>query len=90
MSHIVFQHISNYDVRFSIITDMYNSLNDGGLCSLHFMDLLVSSTYYENSLDYQNCRVLNEQYLVDDFKKIGCKVFVLQRFVSKCKFSMDN
>jgi cyclopropane fatty-acyl-phospholipid synthase-like methyltransferase len=71
MSHIVFQHISNYDVRFSIITDMYNSLNDDGLCSLHFMDLSISSTYYENSLEYKNCRVLNEQYLVDDFKKIG-------------------
>ena len=71
MSHIVFQHISNYDVRFSIMTDMYNSLNDGGLCSLHFMDLSVSSEYYESSLDYQNCRVGNAQYLVDDFNKIG-------------------
>jgi cyclopropane fatty-acyl-phospholipid synthase-like methyltransferase len=71
MSHIVFQHISNYDVRFSIITDMYNSLNDDGLCSLHFMDLSISTTYYENSLEYKNCVVLNEQYLVDDFKKIG-------------------
>lgn len=73
MSHIVFQHISNYDVRFSIITDMFNSLNEGGLCSLHFMDLGVSAPYLESSMEYKNCRVENEQYLVDDFNKIGFK-----------------
>jgi 2-polyprenyl-3-methyl-5-hydroxy-6-metoxy-1,4-benzoquinol methylase len=73
MSHIVFQHISNYSVRFNIITDMFNSLNEGGLCSLHFMDLTISSDYYDNSLEYKNCKVLNKQYLVDDFNKIGFK-----------------
>jgi len=73
MSHIVFQHISNYSVRFNIITDMFNSLNEGGLCSLHFMDLGISSDYYDNSLEYKNCKVLNKQYLVDDFNKIGFK-----------------
>lgn len=73
MSHIVFQHISNYDIRFNILTDMYNSLNDGGLCSLHFMDLSISATYYENSLERKNCKVVDETYLVDDFTKIGFK-----------------
>ena len=73
MSHIVFQHISNYSVRYSIMEDMYNNLNEGGLCSLHFMDLGESSPYFENSFDYKNCRVENEQYLVDDFNKIGFK-----------------
>lgn len=73
MSHIVFQHISNYDVRYSIMKDMYESLNEGGLCSLHFMDLGESVTYFENSLDWKNCRVENEQYIVDDFNKIGFK-----------------
>jgi cyclopropane fatty-acyl-phospholipid synthase-like methyltransferase len=78
MSHIVFQHISNYDVRYSIMEDMYNSLNEGGLCSLHFMDLGTyerkdTVSYFENSLQYNNCRVDNEQYLVDDFNKIGFK-----------------
>lgn len=73
MSHIVFQHISNYDVRYSILTDMYESLNEGGLCSLHFMDLGESVPYFENSLDWKNCRVENEQYIVDDFNKIGFK-----------------
>ena len=73
MSHIVFQHISNYDVRYSIMEDMYNSLNEGGLCSLHFMDLSESVPYFENSDKWMNCRVENEQYLVDDFNKIGFK-----------------
>ena len=73
MSHIVFQHISNYDVRYSIMKDMYDSLNEGGLCSLHFMDLGDSVPYFENSDKWLNCRVENEQYLVDDFTKIGYK-----------------
>jgi SAM-dependent methyltransferase len=73
MSHIVFQHISNYDVRYSIMKDMYDSLNEGGLCSLHFMDLGDSVPYFENSESWLNCRVENEQYLVDDFNKIGFK-----------------
>lgn len=73
MSHIVFQHISNYDVRYNIIEDMFNSLNEGGLCSLHFMDLQVSAPYLESSMEYKNCRVEDEKYLVDDFNKIGFK-----------------
>ena len=73
MSHIVFQHISNYDVRYSIMKDMYDSLNEDGLCSLHFMDLGESVPYFENSDKWLNCRVENEQFLVDDFNKIGFK-----------------
>ena len=73
MSHIVFQHISNYDVRFSIMSDMYRSMREGGLCSLHFMDMIIASSYFENSLDYKNCVVDNPQYLIDDFVKIGFK-----------------
>jgi ubiquinone/menaquinone biosynthesis C-methylase UbiE len=73
MSHIVFQHISSYDVRFSIMSDMYRSLKEGGLCSLHFMDMEISSQYFENSNEWKNCVVGNPQYLIDDFKKIGFK-----------------
>jgi SAM-dependent methyltransferase len=73
MSHIVFQHISNYSVRYSIIEDMYKSLRDGGLCSLHFMDLGQSARYHDECLDWMNCRVEDEQFLIDDFKKIGFK-----------------
>lgn len=73
MSHIVFQHISNYDVRYNILSDMYKALADGGLCSIHYLDLDTSSTYFENSNDFKNCKVENEQFLVDDFNKIGFK-----------------
>ena len=78
MSHIVFQHISNYGVRYSIMEDMYKSLNEGGLCSLHFMDLGTyenedTVSYFEESLEWKNCRVDDKQYLVDDFTKIGFK-----------------
>lgn len=71
MSHIVFQHISDYDVRFSILSDIYKCLKSGGLASLHFMDLSISNHYYENFGKIQNCRVENADYLINDFKKIG-------------------
>jgi hypothetical protein len=32
-----------------------------------------SSTYYEESNTYQNCRVLDPQFLINDFEKIGFK-----------------
>lgn len=71
MSHIVFQHVSDYDIRFSILLDIYKCLKVGGLASLHFMDLSISNQYYENSGKIQNCRVENKRFLIDDFKKIG-------------------
>lgn len=71
MSHIVFQHISNHSVRYSIIKDMYRSLKKGGLVSLHFMDMTMSSSYYDNSLEFKNCRVENNEFLVKDLEEIG-------------------
>lgn len=73
MSHIVFQHISNYDVRYSIMVDMYRSLKTDGLVSLHFMDLGGSCSYYDNPSEFLNCRVEDENFLINDFKKIGFK-----------------
>jgi 2-polyprenyl-3-methyl-5-hydroxy-6-metoxy-1,4-benzoquinol methylase len=73
MSHIVLQHISNYSIRFSILTDMYKCLKADGLISLHYLDMDRSSAYYEESNTYQNCRVENKQFLIDDFIKIGFK-----------------
>ena len=73
MSHIVFQHISNYSVRFSILKDIYHSLTPDGLASMHYMDLTISAAYYENCKEYKNSRVENPQYLIDDFEKIGFK-----------------
>lgn len=71
MSHIVLQHISNYSTRFSILQDIYDCLALGGLASLHYLDLTISNTYYEDLNVYQNCRVENPEYLIQDFSKIG-------------------
>jgi 2-polyprenyl-3-methyl-5-hydroxy-6-metoxy-1,4-benzoquinol methylase len=73
MSHIVLQHVSNYSIRFSILTDMYKCLKTDGLISLHYLDMDHSSAYYEESNTYQNCRVENKQFLIEDFIKIGFK-----------------
>lgn len=73
MSHIVFQHISNHNVRYSIMEDIYKCMKDGGFASLHFLDMSISNSYFENTNLYQNCRVENPQYLIDDFEKIGFK-----------------
>ena len=73
MSHIVFQHISNYSIRFSILSDIYKCLKHDGLTSLHFMDMSISDPYYENSEAIQNCRVENKEFLINDLKKIGFK-----------------
>lgn len=73
MSSIVFCHIPNYLIRFSIIKDLYRTLRPGGLISLHFMDLTDSVSYYETSEEIKNCRVENSDFLIDDFKKIGFK-----------------
>ena len=73
MSHIVFQHISNYNVRYSIIQDMYKSIKPNGLVSLHFMDLEVGTSYYDKTLNFKNCRVDNPEFLIKDFENIGFK-----------------
>jgi len=73
MSHVVFQHISNHNVRYSIMSDIYKCLKPDGFASLHYLDMSISNSYYENLNVYQNCRVENPQYLIDDFEKIGFK-----------------
>ena len=77
MSHIVFQHISSYSIRFSILTDMFNCLKKDGLASIHYQDMTESVNYSGETTKYDgemgNCRVENKQYLIDDFEKIGFK-----------------
>ena len=46
MSHVVFQHIPNYSVRYNLIKDIYRVLKPGGIANLHFMDLNASVPYY--------------------------------------------
>jgi hypothetical protein len=52
---------------------MYKCLKSNGLVSLHYLDMGYSSTYYEESNTYQNCRVEDPQFLINDFEKIGFK-----------------
>ena len=73
MSHIVFQHIASYSIRFSIMEDLYRCLKVGGFISLHFLDLTESNSYFEDSFINRNCVVENKEYLIHDFKKIGFK-----------------
>ena len=73
MSHVVFQHIGNYYVRYSILKDMYRALEPGGMISLHFMDLLHKSVnYYTNShVGNVNCRITNPMFIYRDLEDIG-------------------
>jgi ubiquinone/menaquinone biosynthesis C-methylase UbiE len=81
MSHVVFQHISNYSVRYNIIKDIYRVLKTDGIANLHFMDLGASVPYYHNypspgstgEYGLLNCRVENSSYLERDFHEIGFK-----------------
>tara|TARA_R110002110_G_scaffold203787_2_gene414978 strand:- start:5001 stop:5738 length:738 start_codon:yes stop_codon:yes gene_type:complete len=86
MSHIVFQHIANYSIRYHILEDIYRTLKPGGLVSLHFMDLggLYEEYYghyppppraHEINLHFElkNCVVRDENYLIKDFEEIGFK-----------------
>jgi len=72
MSHQVIQHIGNYDVRLSLLTDMYRVLKDEGMICLHYMSM-DGSKYYDCADILQNMIVENPQYVVDDLVKIGFK-----------------
>lgn len=88
MSHIVFQHISNHNTRYSIMKDIYKCLKPGGLASLHYLDMGISNSYYENLDIYQNCVVENPDYLIKDFEEIGFKNVTCQ--VGKDYFTRGN
>jgi 2-polyprenyl-3-methyl-5-hydroxy-6-metoxy-1,4-benzoquinol methylase len=73
MSHQVLQHISNYDVRFSLLTDLYRVLKPEGLLSIHFMDLDMHLPYYGKN-DGSSCLnvvIGDPKHVVDDLEKIG-------------------
>lgn len=88
MSHIVFQHIPNYSIRFSILKDIYRVLKSGGIASLHFLDLGPEATYFENKYEFGNCIVGNPEYLINDFKSIGFKDVTCE--VGTCIFINKN
>jgi ubiquinone/menaquinone biosynthesis C-methylase UbiE len=79
MSHQVFQHIANYEVRYSILTDIYRVLKPEGKISIHFLNLGGSSLGYYDNNNYggpttlENVTIENFQHVVDDLEKIGFK-----------------
>ena len=81
MSHIVFQHIANWHIRFSILADVYRTLKPGGLAMIHFMDLDDSVSYKASYPEpgttgehgLINCRVENINFVIDDFNNVGFK-----------------
>ena len=101
MSHLVFQHIPNYEIRYQILESIYFSLKSGGRVCLHFLDMDTyvnsikklflkpkSATYFENSFELKNCRVENENFLKQDFLKIGfvdVKIIISKDYFSNQK-----
>jgi ubiquinone/menaquinone biosynthesis C-methylase UbiE len=73
MSHQVFQHISNYKVRFSLLKESFRLLKKSGLFSFHFMDLEDCCSYHKNSRKPKNVYIGNCQNVIDDLLKIGFK-----------------
>jgi SAM-dependent methyltransferase len=77
MSHIVFQHIPNYLIRYSLLNEIHRILKNGGTTIIHFMDLTESQSYYslypqdEDQKTNFNCRVEDVNYLMADFKSLG-------------------
>jgi 2-polyprenyl-3-methyl-5-hydroxy-6-metoxy-1,4-benzoquinol methylase len=77
MSTIVFQHIPSYEIRYSILMDMFDLLKKDGLLSIQFADMSNSVGYFENKKEFDenntNSRVDNINYVINDLKNIGFK-----------------
>jgi ubiquinone/menaquinone biosynthesis C-methylase UbiE len=84
MSTIALQHIPVYDIRKSLITDLFRALKPGGLFSFQMgygegfeSPVGKISSYYENVYNATgtNCihdvRIHNEQDVIDDLTNIG-------------------
>lgn len=78
MSHQVFQHISNYEVRYSILSDIFRLLKPKGLICIHFLNLAGSVSYSENDNAYSSANAKNvwvnhPSEVIEDLKQIGFK-----------------
>jgi ubiquinone/menaquinone biosynthesis C-methylase UbiE len=87
MSTIALQHIPVYDIRKSLITDLFRTLKSGGVFSFQMgygKDLSdvngrPRSAYFDNSYDATqtngeyDVRVQNEEDLIKDMESIGFK-----------------
>ncbi|MEH0860079.1 class I SAM-dependent methyltransferase [Halobacteriovorax sp. DPLXC-1] len=88
MSTIVFQHIAVYDIRKSLLTDIYRSLKENGKLTIQmgFGPKLEDSNgnpladYYQNTWDAKgtnsdfDVQVRDEKELTEDLEKIGFKI----------------
>lgn len=80
MSTIVLQHIAVYDIRFSILSDIFRVMKSGGLFSFQMAQyhrLIRKASYYDNVYDADGTNGLfdvsvdNPNNVIDDLKKIG-------------------
>jgi ubiquinone/menaquinone biosynthesis C-methylase UbiE len=89
MSTIALQHICVYDIRYSILKDIYRVLKTGGIFTAQMgfgpkTDYKNSVDYYENFYDAESSnggcdtRVENADQLKTDLEKIGFKNFKFQ------------
>lgn len=78
MSTITLQHISSYEIRKSILMDMFDLLKPGGLLSLQFGDMECSVSYYDNNIIFDelnmNSRVENIEFIKKDLQDIGFEI----------------
>lgn len=82
MSTIVFQHICVYDIRFSLLKDLYRVLKPGGTFSVQFPlgpGHIRCASYYENFYEapgtnsFYDVRVDSTDQIEGDLKLIGFK-----------------
>lgn len=81
MSTITFQHICVHEIRYNLMVEIYRVLKTGGLFSLQmgFGNKPNSVSYFDNFYDAQgtnsnmDTRIENEDYILNDLKKIGFK-----------------
>ena len=85
MSHIVFQHIPNYSIRYNILKDIYRVLKKGGIANIHFMDLDDSVGYYDEypsggctvDIAYETGKKIESGHLIIDAQNLhllNCRV----------------
>jgi len=84
MSTIALQHIPVYDIRKSLISDLYRTLKSGGIFSFQMgyghnleSELGLRVSYFENHYDASgtnsvcDVRIQNEEDIIKDLKEMG-------------------
>ena len=74
VSHQVFIHIPNRDIRLSILADLYRILLKGGILVIHFKQMDSSVSYSSNHNNFpMNVTIskADSELIIDDFESIG-------------------